>query len=299
MASFFVLFGMIAFGVSNVIWKPLLPKMTVNTMLFRRSCWSAGLILVLFLAGQWICLRPEWYLKLTESENYYPIHESLLRSVGSILISLLGLYLFIHSLKHQPAGISGMIVCISTLLSAFLGWSLLHEPFHWELIFSLSISLLGVLMMDRTGFRTLSLNKGIAWALLGACCWGIANLGFKKMIPETGVLQFSLMQESVVVLVSGIGLLGFGRQEPEPPDSTGIQVHLLIFVISLLTILGVLFCNLGMSRLPVSRFALLVLAQPLATFVIADLWLKEKTTWSQKFGAFLILAGIYTGTAFA
>lgn len=298
MASVFVLLGMMAFGVSNVIWKPLLTDFTVNTLLFRRSCWSALILSILLAAGTWFFFRPEWVLHLTARQGNYPLSHSIGLSIFYILVSLSGLYLFIFSLKLQPVGISGMVVCTSTLLSALLGWIIMNEPFHPVLVFSLSISTIGMLLMDQTSLRRFHFNKGIGLALLGASCWGFANLGFKKMIPETGVLQFSLLQEAVVLAISGAAVWWTRRGTRTETVKASVSGNAMIFFISLCTVVGVVFCNLGMKELPISRFALLVLAQPLSTFVIAGTWLAEKTTLEQKTGALLILVGIYSGIAF-
>jgi drug/metabolite transporter (DMT)-like permease len=290
----FTILGMMAFGISNVIWKPLLPAYSVPAMLARRSLWTAGILILGFLLLQQIKLPPDWYSLLVQRSGEMLLWKRILFSEYWILVSLLGLFLFISSLMHQPAGVSGLVVCTSTSLSALLGWILNGEHVHVQLLFSFGLSLAGVLLLDKTDLRKFRLNRGLAFALLGACCWGYANIGFKKMIPQTGVLQFSMLQEVTVLLVS-LAFLKFSEWRRLFSGWDNAQKSLMIVAISCCTILGVIFCNLGMSGLPVTLFALLVLAQPLTTFTMASLLLKERTDWIQKTGAAFILAGIYTG----
>jgi len=297
MSIFFVLLSMIAFGLSNVIWKPLLTFHSSHTLLFRRSCWSAVGLALLYFGGKTFAAQSDWYRFLvhTDSSNFQGGQFGY--SLFYILLSLTGLYLFIYSLLHQPAGIAGMVVCTSTLLSAFLGWFFNGEKLSQHLAFSMIISVLGVLLLDGTDPRRFRYNKGLFLAILGACCWGIANLGFKRVIPITGVLQFSVIQEMTVLTVSGLFFTILRKKTTEKEGWTA-KNRLMLLSISLCTIIGVVFCNLGLKNLPISTFALLVLAQPLTTFLFATFWLKEKTSWLQKTGAVLILAGIYAGTAY-
>jgi drug/metabolite transporter (DMT)-like permease len=291
MHSLFVLLGMSAFGISNVLWKPLLGSRSSNSLLFSRSCWTVGILLLLFITGAFVNEPPEWLKYLAASKEGALSPGNLISSVAYILLSLAGLYLFIYSLSQQAAGISGMIVCTSTTLSAVLGWLVNDDPFHWTLVSALLLCSAGILLLDGTDLRSFRLNKGLVAAMSGAACWGVANLGFKQMIPETGVLPFSLLQETTVLSVSGLGLMisGAGDKSKSLLQVTNSSVVL----IGLLTLFGVVFCNLGMNGLHISRFAVLVLAQPLTTFLLATFWLKERTSFLQKFGAGLILIGIY------
>ncbi|MFM2206615.1 MAG: hypothetical protein RL213_590 [Bacteroidota bacterium] len=291
MHSLFVLLGMSAFGTSNVLWKPLLGTRSSNSLLFSRSCWTVGALAIMLFFSMYLNEVPEWLRFLVSSRGHALTGEILAGSVASILLSLTGLYLFIFSLNHQPAGISGMIVCTSTALSAVLGWLVNNDPFEWTVVAALLLCSAGILLLDGTDLRTLRFNKGIVAAITGAACWGVANLGFKKMIPETGVLPFSLIQETTVLSVSGLGLLVL--RSPGNSQSRIPVTNSSILLIGLFTLVGVVFCNLGMNGMPVSRFAVLVLAQPLTTFMLAAFWLKERTSALQKLGAGLILVGIY------
>ncbi|MEY4594492.1 MAG: EamA-like transporter family [Bacteroidota bacterium] len=160
-----------------------------------------------------------------------------------------------------------------------------------------AIAVTGVILLDRPVTKATQHSQknqiiGTLIAICAATCWAIANLGFKTSIPELGIYSFCFLQEATVLLISGSAML-INRSYYPPTNKD----HLLIFFIAALTIVGVIFNNLGMNQLPLNLFSLLVLAQPLTTFLVAYGWLKERPTKVQWVGSALLLTGVYLGIA--
>lgn len=267
--------------------------------MFIRSLYSATLLAVVLIVtnrfSQGIPIL-EYLIRATSSAA-----TALPRSLFYIGISMVGLFLFVNSMRFQAAGVSGLIICVSSSISATAGWLLNDEPFSLTLPISLAVSCIGVLLLERIDLLKQPDRKGMALALSAAICWGYANIGFKEMIPQTGILQFSLLQEITVLATSGFLLLiaGIKRNNAtnqKTPSRLSGSEKLLVLLIGVCSVAGVLFCNLGMRQLPLSIFSILVLSQPLSTFILASVWLKEKTTWQQKTGAVLILVGMMLAT---
>ena len=293
--AFLVLFGMLAYGLSNVCWKPIIAEVSMIYALLVRSILTilmmAGITLVYRFLPTGILFKKLFFQHATDWV------QSVLPAIFSILLSLLGLALFIYSVKFTPVGISGLLICCSALISAFLAWLIRGEavPVFQIIAFILAIS--GVLLLDDTHAYKETSVKGLSLALGGAVCWGFANLGFKKYIPALGTLPFSMLQEIIVAIVMLL-LVAFRlkiNQEKQMQMQLLPKPIKLIFLVSCCTVVGVYCTNLGMSRLPVIFFSLLVLVQPITTLAVARLWLKEKLTFRQQIGCILVISGLFIG----
>lgn len=293
----FVLISMTAFGVSNVCWKPLIAELSISQALYRRSRITVVGLGIVLLVGSATNLLPS----AAQGANglgaiSLPI---LSKAIVAILISLAGLYLFIYSMTYAPAYHSGLTISLSSVLSAMFGCLLLNDPFSSRLLVAFVLAITGALLLDRpqaSASRTekAKLIKGSLLAVSAASCWAVANLGFKSSIQAVGAFPFSFLQETVVLLVSGIVVM---IKEKHSSPTTKVRTKRLIPLIGLLTIIGVICNNLGIGQLPLSIFGLLVLAQPLTTTVVAYIWLKERPTITQWLGSILLLSGVYTGIA--
>ena len=108
-----------------------------------------------------------------------------------------------------------------------------------------------------------------------------------------------MLQEIIVAIVMLL-LVAF-RLKINQEKEKQMQMQLLpkpiklIFLVSCCTVVGVYCTNLGMSRLPVIFFSLLVLVQPVTTLAVARLWLKEKLTFRQQIGCILVISGLFIG----
>jgi hypothetical protein len=188
-----------------------------------------------------------------------------------------------------------MVISISSILSALFGCLILNEAYSEKIILAFIVAIAGILLLDSPVNKARQSSpknsiKGTLIAIFAAICWAIANLGFKTSIPELGIYTFSFLQEATVLLVSGSAVF-----ISRPLHSSNRKENLLIFFIAILTIVGVIFNNLGMDRLPLHLFSLLVLVQPLTTLLVAYGWLKERPTNKQWLGSALLLVGIYIG----
>lgn len=281
--------GMMAFGVSNVFWKPLSQKGNLFRLLTWRSVWT---LLIFFATGVFLCLVRPGYSNSDGLAKMVSLTPSdVLASIAFILVSLTGLILFIQSQKWMPVGLAGTIICIASLISTGLSWMYLHEVPNTFFLIGISLSLVGIGLMENS-WKTRSLTrKGIALALSAACCWGFANLGFKQLIPRVGTLTFSIFQETTVFVFSAAAFIA-----AKDPLKTRIRFfEPMIVWISLCTVLGVALSNAGMKTLPLHQFSLVVMAQPLTTLLLSHWWLRESLENRQKVGVLLLLIGIYVG----
>lgn len=279
-----VFLGMAVFGYSNTCWKPLLNDYRTAVALLLRSITSVMLFTLIYIAiTHFPVPRPLAALALGDPTNTF----DLTKSSAAILLSLAGLYFFIESMRFTATGISGVIICLSSMLSALTGWWWLNEPFHVSLAIAFPMAFGGVLLLDNWDSWQNPSVKGIAFSLASATCWALANYGFKKGIGHFGVIPFSILQESIVLLVSA-AFVAISRRKNEGNIRD-------FAVLGGITVLGVLFCNLGLNQLSLTLFSLMVLVQPLATLLFARYRLHERLTFKQIAGILLILCGVSIG----
>jgi drug/metabolite transporter (DMT)-like permease len=290
-AALFVITGMIAFGFSNVCWKPLLNYYSPFHALFLRSLFTVVLISI---SAACLLINSK---HLQTSATLLPKDTgwtaSICPSIIFILISLAGLVLFVKSVQYSKVSISGLLICCSSFFSALLAWWLRSEGISFLLACSFVFNLCGIAILDDWRNLKNTSIKGVALALSGAACWAVANIGFKKNITELGVLPFSFLQELTVCLLAGCATGIQSYFHPAPIKRPGKLPFRLILMISCCTLIGVFCTNLAIEELPLVLFSLLLLAQPLTTLLTARLWMKESLTWKQYAGAALVLIGVF------
>lgn len=211
-------------------------------------------------------------------------------SIPWIFLSLLGLWFFVRSTRYQSSGVSGTLILCLGFFGALAAW--LGEgdqlPRNFPLLATLYV--LGVVLLDPEMLRLRVPGKGTFLVLAAAACWAFANLGFKTYITAEGVWVFSLVQESVVLL-SGLALGLFLKTERTRfPLHTGLK---MVWPLALLTLGGVIGCNLAMDRLSVMQFAWIAMVQPVTTLFVSSIIQREPLTIRQLTGGMvLIIASI-------
>lgn len=269
-----LLAGMICFGWSNCLWKPLSRRMNMGDILFHRSIWTVAILSAVFF------ITP-----LAGAGDWKSLYHSL-RWIPWIGISFLGLLCFTHSLKDHPSGISGSLilymVLFGSIVAHFFAGDQLPSHFGWIL----AMYICGLILLDPQFLQLRLPVRGTWLSLAAAACWAIANLGFKGGIMDSGPWAFSLTQELTVLLATG--MMQFGQRISLPRFTSRLGT---VFLISLLTIGGVVCCNLALGKLSVMQFTLISIAQPVATLFISNLYFKEELQAKQWFGGFLIISG--------
>lgn len=281
--------GMMAFGMSNVLWKPLSEKFNLFSLLIWRSIWT---LLIFFSVIVFLFFFRPGHSYSDGLEKMISRNPSdVLASIAFILVSLVGLILFIQSQKWMAVGLSGTIICVSSLVTTGLSWVYLQEVPSTFFLIGIGVSLVGIGLMERSWKPSSLTRKGIVLAFSAACCWGFANLGFKQLIPRVGTLPFSVFQEATVLAFSAALFIA-----TKTPGKTRARFFEPLMVwISFCTVLGIALSNTGMKTLPLHQFSLVVLVQPLTTLLLSRLWLHESLENRQKVGVLLLLIGIYVG----
>ena len=274
----FLFAGMICFGWSNCLWRPLQENSPALELIFTRSLWTVPMIALAGLAVG---------TGLTTEKLLLAV-----RSLPYILLSLAGLYCFVRSMHYQPSGISGSLILYIGLFGSLVAWAFAGDRLPVYFGYTLVLYLSGLLLISPGMFRFDTPWRGTILALLAALCWAFANLGLKRGIEESGVWNLSLVQEITVLGLCGLILFvqktKATRLDPENPIRPPYQ---LLIPLALLTVGGIVFCNASLGRIPVLHFALITMVQPVTTLILSAFIYKEKLDTRQWIGGALLIAG--------
>lgn len=270
--------GMLCFGWSNCLWRPLQSQGTTERLIFLRSLWTVPLIA---LTGGILAKGID-----TNSLQIAFAH------LPYILLSLVGLWSFVSSMKYQQTGISGSIILYIGFFGSLVAWVFTDDKLPVYFGFTAILYGIGLALLSPGSMKNVTPWRGTVLALLAALCWAFANLGVKQGIERVGFWNLSLMQECTVLCTSGLLHL-YTRKPPPVPSGVNIQpnTYSSILPLSLLTIGGVVFTNIALGELPVLHFALITMTQPITTLLVSAVIYKEQLSRRQWTGSLLLIAG--------
>jgi len=275
MTFLYLFLGMICFGISNCLWRNLQASLSDAKLLFYRSLLTIPMLLIVcfFIDSNY----------LLEPTNYIA---PFLSAVPWIAISLLGLYLFIASIRLQASGISASVVLWGSLFGVMMSNFIDHTPFPTN-IFPISIlSITGLIFIDSGLFKNIKPNKGTLLAMGAGLCWAIAGRGFKSEITVTHPILFALFQEMVVMIISLAFL--FAQRKKESLEYTSSPIKGLL-IIALLTIGGIIGSNLAIANSNMMYFSMISAVQPATTVIVSRFFQKEDISNLQIIGAILLI----------
>jgi drug/metabolite transporter (DMT)-like permease len=275
MAFLFLFFGMMCFGISNTLWRDLQLSFSDTQLLFYRSTLTIPMLLP-------IC----WIFDANYLLNPADYISSFLKAAPWIIISLLGLYLFIASIRLQASGISAAVVIWGSLFGTMLAFFIDDAAFPTNIYPVTILSIARLLLIDSGLFKNIKINKGTLLAMGAGLCWAIASRGFKTAITTTHPSLFALFQEIVVLIIS-FGIV-FAQKKKSTFKYHGSQLKGLL-TIALLTVGGIMGSNLAIASSNLMYFSMISVVQPATTVIVSKFIQKETISNHQITGAVLLI----------
>jgi uncharacterized membrane protein len=135
-------------------------------------------------------------------------------------------------------------------------------------------------------------ETGTRFALLAALFWGL-SYGFAYVaVAFTGVALFSIMLESIILLLS----LGHTLMSGESLGFSDEEFKLnfkYIIVVGIFGALGTLFNTYALDNASINTVCGILTLAPFISIIIGRTVFKEQVLPQQKIGTFLIIAGIF------
>ncbi|HWR37906.1 MAG TPA: DMT family transporter [Patescibacteria group bacterium] len=194
---------------------------------------------------------------------------------------------FAASLHYLPASLCSMLLYTYPAIVALLSFSFKLEEFNWQKGLALSVCFIGlflILGVSFSGIHWLGIVLGLSSSLLYSAYILAGNFLLKNVNPlvaTTYVCTSAAITFMIAAVVSGDYL---------PLSPTGWGILLAMALLS--TIVGILGCFAGISRIGAVNTSIISTAEPVMTVLMSILLLGENITPAQLCGGGLILAGI-------
>jgi drug/metabolite transporter (DMT)-like permease len=227
-----VLGYLLCFGVSDCLWVYPNQKLPLIVSMTLRSIVTCMLFTILFLAAIY-CSIITWQFN----------SKDVLTAIEISCISYGGLYCYVKSLNYEQVSIMAPITTILTsLIGVVLTILFYHEVLTLKILACLIAAFIGILLcFSRKQNTKAKINKeAIILCAVAAICWGISYTFFKSPINKLGVISFSLILESTILVINLMLLLADRNRKlilslkPDKPTFSLLLIGVLIFCGTLL-----------------------------------------------------------------
>jgi drug/metabolite transporter (DMT)-like permease len=206
----------------------------------------------------------------------------------------LGSYLDFSGLQHISAGLGRLILYLHPTLVLILSAVFLGQAIRARHMLSLALSYGGIVLVfyEQMGIggdrHALLLGGGLVFA--SAVTYAIYLLAGSRVVLKLGSVRFTAYASiAACTFVIAHFMITHGRSALAVPH----QVYWLAIVMAVFsTVLPLWLMAEGLRRIGANQAALVGCIGPLATIVLAYLFLDEPISAAQLLGAFLVLAGV-------
>jgi drug/metabolite transporter (DMT)-like permease len=225
-----------------------------------------------------------------------PVRRRLSAWVAGLFLAV-DLILWNHSIADVGAGVATVLGNLQVLFVGILAWLLFRERPGRRYLIMLPVVFLGVVLVSGLiGGRAAGLDPlaGIGYGIGTSVAYAGFLLILRQNAGPNRHIAGQLADATAAAAVGSLllGLAFGGLQLHIPWHSLG---WLLILALMSQTV-GWLLITSSLPRLPAAMSSLLLLLQPAAALVLADVVLGERPTPIQVLGAALVCAGVLTVT---
>ncbi|MEO8469207.1 MAG: DMT family transporter [Chloroflexota bacterium] len=202
-----------------------------------------------------------------------------------------------HAVDYVGAGLATVLGNMQVLVVGFVAWAVLGERPPKPVIAATPIVLLGAILISGVIGRgaygvnpPLGVAIGTATALFYAGYLLIIRRGTHDIRRPAGPVAIATASTMVVALIEG-AIVGDLNLVPSWPS------HFWLILVGLTSqSIGYLLISMSLPRLPAAVVSIILLAQPVATVLLARVLLNEIPSWFQAGGVLLIVGGIALAT---
>lgn len=206
------------------------------------------------------------------------------------------MWLNFEGLRYVSAGLERVILFIYPALVVVMSSVFLKHTITRREWFAMVISYTGVVLVvlhdvELAGLDSEQTLYGAWLVLLSAIVYAGYLLGSGQLIPKLGASRFTALTMTLAALASGchFGVSGSFTVMTAQPKA----VYVLALLMALIaTVLPAVLMNLGIHQLGSRKAALISAVGPVATIVLAYLFLGETVSWIQGAGTALVLVGV-------
>lgn len=202
-----------------------------------------------------------------------------------------------HAVDYVGAGLATVLGNMQVLVVGFVAWAILGERPPKPVIAATPVVLLGAILISGVIGKgayganpPLGVAIGTATALFYAGYLLIIRRGTHDIRRPAGPVAIATASTMVVALIEG-AIVGDLNLVPSWPS------HFWLILVGLTSqSIGYLLISMSLPRLPAAVVSIILLAQPVATVLLARVLLNEIPSWFQAGGVLLIVGGIALAT---
>ena len=202
-----------------------------------------------------------------------------------------------HAVDYIGAGLATVLGNMQVLVVGFVAWAVLGERPPRPVVAATPIVLLGAILISGVIGKgayganpPLGVAIGTATALFYAGYLLIIRRGTHDIRRPAGPVAIATASTMVVALIAGL-IVGDLDLVPSWPS------HFWLILVGLTSqSIGYLLISMSLPRLPAAIVSIILLAQPVATVLLARVLLNEIPSWFQAGGVLLIVGGIALAT---
>jgi drug/metabolite transporter (DMT)-like permease len=202
-----------------------------------------------------------------------------------------------HAIEFVGAGLATVLGNLQVLVVGLVAWVVFGERPPRSVLLALPIVLVGVVLISGivgTGAYGSAPLLGVGLGLLTAMCYAgyllIIRLGGRDLRRPAGPV--AVATASTAICAAGAGFVVGDLDLTPGPQS--------LFWLAMLGItsqfLGYLLISLSLPRLPAVVTSIILLSQPVATMILANILLGETPSPAQLAGVGLVICGIAVAT---
>jgi drug/metabolite transporter (DMT)-like permease len=235
-----------------------------------------------------------WY----ERRRYGPLPPRVVRlSIIAGVFFAADLLSWHHAVDAVGAGLATVLGNLQVLVVPLVAWLFIRERPPMAVLRALPVVLLGAVLMSGvigTGAYGANPPLGVALGTFTAFAYSgyllVIRRGGRDLRRPAGPVAISTASTMVVAIVVGIAL---GELDPIPQFPS----HLWLIAVGITSqSIGYLIISISLPRLQASLVSVILMAQPVATVILARVLLDEKPSLEQLLGVLLVLGGIAVAT---
>lgn len=190
------------------------------------------------------------------------------------LFSFWGLFFYTNAMQNGRYSFVTPLVVISSAFSFLTSLIVYDEVLNNSKYIALVLIITGLFLHQKDKLVKFKMSKEVVLVLLCSIFWGISFVFYLIPIKKFGVLNFSMILETCV-LISCIALLLF-KEKRVFPTKIGKQSLFLCFLMGLMVAGGSLLSNFTLTQLPVSLNILIGLIFEILVLAIGLFLFREK-----------------------
>lgn len=202
-----------------------------------------------------------------------------------------------HAVDAVGAGLATVLGNLQVLVVGLVAWFAFGEKPPRGVLAALPIVLVGVVLISGvvgTGAYGADPMLGVTLGVFTALCYAgyllIIRRGSNDLRRPAGPVAISTASTALVAIVVGSFL---GELDPVP----ALPSHFWLVLVGITSqSIGYLVISISLPRLPAALVSILLLAQPVATVILARALLDETPSIEQLLGVSLVIAGIGVAT---